>query len=55
MNSNYTLRFPRTSREAFGHESTRACFEGDKGDRLVSWICAIGVAFVIGLAMGGAF
>ena len=51
MMSNYTLRFPRTGREAFGHECH---FEGDKGDRLVGFICAVGIAFILGLALGGA-
>jgi hypothetical protein len=52
MNSNYTLRFPRTSREAFGYSVKRSEFEGDRGDRFVAIVCAIGIAFVLGMAVG---
>ena len=52
MNSNFTLRSPRTSREAFGYSVNRSEFEGDRGDRLVAIVCAIGIAFVLGMAVG---
>ena len=48
MNSNYTLRFNRTSREAYGRWLTREDFEGDRGDRFVFWI-AVAIGFVLGL------
>jgi hypothetical protein len=54
MNSNYTLKIPRTSREAYGYQVERFEFEGDKGDRLVGIVCAVGIAFILGIALGGA-
>lgn len=51
MNSNYTLRFPRTSREVYGHEVS--FHDADRRDRMVFIACAIGAAFVIGMMIGG--
>ena len=51
MNSNWTLRFPRTSREAFGHQVE---FRHRNPDRIVGYVVALSVAFVIGMMVGGA-
>lgn len=49
-NSNYTLRFPRTSREAFG---SPAVFDSyDSADRWVFIFAVIAAVFVIGLLIG---
>lgn len=48
--SNYTLRFPRTGREAFGHDCR---FERDP-DRMVGHVIAALAIFVAGLMLGGA-
>lgn len=50
MNSNWTLRFPRTGREAFGHECH---FESRDPDRIVGIVCALAAAFIAGLLVGG--
>ncbi len=51
MNSNYTLRFPRTSREVYGQWAS--FHDANKWDRRV-FICAvIGAAFIIGMMIGG--
>jgi hypothetical protein len=50
MNSNWTLRFPRTSREAYGYQVT---FRRESNDRAVLVGVAIGLAFLVGLALGG--
>ncbi len=51
-NSNYSLRFPRTYREATG---TEAHFEdGIDWDRIVGIVGAIALAFVIGMIVGAA-
>ncbi len=47
--SNYTLRFPRTGREAFGHE----CEFKRNPDRHVGIAIAMIYAFVAGLLVGG--
>jgi len=49
--SNYTLRFPRTGREAFGHDCR---FERPDPDRLVGHVLAALSLFVAGLMLGGA-
>ena len=49
-NSNYTLRFPRSSREAYG---AQANFKSDP-DRLVGIVGLVALAFVIGFLVGGA-
>lgn len=49
MNSNWTLRYPRTGREAFGHEVR---FNRNP-DRLVGILIALLYAFVGGLILGG--
>lgn len=51
MNSNQTLRFQRTSREAFGHWASFS--NRNKMDKMVFVACAIGAAFVIGMIVGG--
>jgi len=50
MNSNWTLRFPRTSREAFGYTLE---FRRDP-DRIVFFVVMVCAAFVAGLLLGGA-
>lgn len=52
MNSNYSLRFPRTGREAFGHE----CHFHPRVDpeRIVGWACLLFAVFVAGMMVGGA-
>jgi hypothetical protein len=47
--SNWSLRFPRTSREAFGHQIE---FREDP-DKLVGHVVAACVIFVLGLIVGG--
>lgn len=51
MHSNYTLRFPRTGREAFGHDCH---FERHDPDRLVGFAIAALLIFTLGLMLGGA-
>lgn len=51
-NSNYTLRFSRTSREAFGHQVD--FHDGLDWDRIVGIVGVIALAFVVGLIVGGA-
>ena len=51
MDSNHTLRFPRTYREATGQD---AHFERRDPDKLVGWAIALLLAFTIGLIVGGA-
>ncbi|HMW88228.1 MAG TPA: hypothetical protein PKD65_19560 [Nitrospira sp.] len=50
MNSNYTLRFPRTGREAFGHECH---FHRRDPDRMVGIAILILCVFVAGMMVGG--
>jgi hypothetical protein len=50
MSSNWTLRFPRTSREAYGHFVS---FEARNPDRIVGYVMALAMAFVAGLMVGG--
>lgn len=50
MNSNHTLRFPRTGREAFGHECH---FDKFDPDRFVGRCLLLMAAFVAGLMVGG--
>lgn len=50
MNSNWTVRFPRTYREATGMDCH---FERHNPDRLVGIVCALLAAFVAGLMVGG--
>lgn len=49
MNSNWSLRFPRSGREAFGHEVR---FDRDP-DRMVGTVIALIYAFLAGLVLGG--
>lgn len=51
MDSNYTLRFPRSSREAYGHNVQ--FHDANKWDRRVFTAALIGSAFVVGLMIGG--
>lgn len=49
--SNWSLRFPRTSREAFGHQVE---FDRHDPDRLVGHAIAALLIFTLGLMLGGA-
>ena len=49
-NSNFTLRFPRTYREATGQDAN---FEKRDPDKIVFAVCAILAAFVTGMIVGG--
>lgn len=51
MNSNQTLRFPRTSREAFGHWASFS--DRNKMDRIVFIVCVFCAGFVFGMMVGG--
>lgn len=51
MDSNYTLRFPRTARQAFGHD---VHFDDANPDRHVGMAVLVCCAFVLGLLIGGA-
>lgn len=51
MNSNYSLRFPRTYREATGMDCH---FERRDPDKLVGYACLLLAVFVAGLVVGGA-
>ena len=46
-NSNYSLRFSRTAREAFGHSLE---FDNRRGDKWVGWAAIFIAGFLIGLA-----
>ena len=53
MPSNYTLKFPRSGREAFGHD----CRFNDRlpdPERIVGFTLAALAIFVAGLMVGGA-
>lgn len=52
MNSNWTGKFPRTSREAFGH--TVHIEEQHMGDRLVGLVAAFAAGFFCCLILLGA-
>lgn len=49
--SNRTLRFPRTYREATGVEF-RSDADHDFWDKLIAWVLCMGICFVIGVAVG---
>jgi len=49
MNSNWSLRFPRTSREVYGHWIG---FNTRNPDRMVFIACAILAAFLAGFLIG---
>lgn len=49
-NSNYSLRFPRSYREATGFD---AHFEQRNPDKIVGIVCALLTAFVLGMMVGG--
>lgn len=51
MNSNFTLKFPRTSREVYGQWASFN--DADKWDRRVFTAALIGSAFLIGMFIGG--
>ena len=44
-NSNYTLRFSRTGREAYGYDVSF----NDKSDKLVWGLFVFGLGFILGL------
>jgi hypothetical protein len=48
--SNYTLRFHRTAREAYGHDINFS----EHGDRLVGWVALFCAGVLVGLLLGGA-
>ena len=50
MNSNYTLRFNRSYREATG---TDCKFEKRDPDRIVVVVCSYLAVFVVGMLIGG--
>ncbi len=50
MDSNWTLKFPRTYREATG---SAFYADPDAGDRLVGWGLVVIAAFVAGMWVGG--
>lgn len=50
-NSNYSLRFSRSAREAYGHDVQ--FHDANKLDRCVFTAALIGAAFVIGMMIGG--
>ena len=52
MNSNYTLRFPRSGREAFGHDC-RFDSRPDP-DRLVCYTFLVLAIFLAGVLVGAA-
>lgn len=51
MDSNYTLRFPRTGREAFGHDCH---FERRDPDRIVGYSLLALALFLAGVLVGAA-
>ena len=51
MNSNYSLKFPRSSKEVYGAWATFN--DPNRMDRIVFIVCAVLCAFVIGLMIGG--
>lgn len=53
MPSNYTLKFPRSGREAFGHDCRFNDHRPDP-DRIVGYTLAALAIFVAGLMVGGA-
>jgi hypothetical protein len=50
-NSNFSLRFSRSAREAYGHDVQ--FHNANQLDRRVFTVCAIGAAFLAGLMIGG--
>lgn len=50
MDSNYSLRFPRTYREATGQD---AHFERLNPYKIVFAVCAVLAAFLVGMMIGG--
>ena len=51
MDSNYTLRFNRSAREAYGHDVQFS--DADKWDRRVLLVAIFCGSFVVGLMVGG--
>jgi hypothetical protein len=51
MNSNFTLRFPRTSKEVYGDWARFN--DPEAWDRRIFIVALIGAAFVIGMMIGG--
>lgn len=57
MDSNHTLRFPRTSRDAFGHQAwfhDSAAERANRLDRIVFAVGLLACAFVVGFMAGAA-
>mgnify|MGYP001367787188 CR=1 FL=1 len=50
-NSNYSLRFSRSAREAYGHDVQ--FHDASNWDRRIFAAAVVGAAFVIGLMIGG--
>lgn len=51
MNSNWTLRFPRSSREAYGHQI--GFDDGHKrSDLIVLLLMVFALGFIVGLTVG---
>jgi hypothetical protein len=50
-NSNFSLRFSRSAREAYGHNIQFV--DGNRKDKIVGIVCAILAAFVVGMMIGG--
>lgn len=50
VDSNKTLRFNRTYRDATGMDFQDA--DRDALDKLIAWVIAIGLAFLVGMALG---
>ena len=50
QNSNWTLRFPRTSRDAFGYS---VCFENeiDHWEAIIKGVFLVFIGFMIGMAV----
>ena len=50
-NSNWTLRFSRSAKDAYGHYIE---FEDrSKADRVVFMVCLFALGFVLGIVVGG--
>jgi hypothetical protein len=44
--SNWTLRWPRTSREVYGHDIQ---FEENNPDQIVWWVTVFAIGFICGV------
>lgn len=50
QDSNYSLRFPRTYREATGTEFRSD--DRDFWDKLIAWLICMGLVFAVGVVVG---